>query len=132
MMKLWNDRRQCLHSFAALGALGSKSSRSGYKRRFIMTDLLSCRQCWVMKYNWVEQIEMIRNSRFGGNLKCNFGKMYFYSRNNLITFFSIVYCYIVYFLLVLARKSLFTIFFVFTSHKVFKISFIFVIFVVNW
>ena len=28
MMKLSNIRRQCLHSFAALGALGSKSSLS--------------------------------------------------------------------------------------------------------
>ena len=34
-------RRQCLHYFAALGALGSKSSRSGFMRRFMMTDLLS-------------------------------------------------------------------------------------------
>ena len=34
-------------------------------------------------------------------------------------FFSIAYCYIAYFLLVLARKSKFTIF-AFTSHKVFK------------
>ena len=58
--------------------------------------------------------------RFGGNLKCNFGKMYFYSRINFINdFFSIVYCYIVYFLLVLARKSKFTIL-AFTSHKPFK------------
>ena len=47
--------------------------------------------------------------RFGGNLKCNFGKMYFYSRINFINdFFSILYCYIVYFLLVLDRKSKFT------------------------
>ena len=45
--------------------------------------------------------------------------MYFYSRNNLINdFFSIVFCYIIYFLLVLARilvlarKSQFTIFFI--------------------
>ena len=37
--------------------------------------------------------------------------MYFYSRINFINdFFSIVYCYIVYFLLVFARKSKFTIF----------------------
>ena len=29
--------------------------------------------------------------RFGGNLKCNFGKLYFYSRNDLINdFFSFV------------------------------------------
>ena len=41
MMKLSNVRRQCLHSFAVLGALGSKSSRSGFMRRFMMTDLLS-------------------------------------------------------------------------------------------
>ena len=34
---------------------------------------------------------------------------------------SIVYCYIVYFQLVLARKNKFTIFFAFTSHKVFKL-----------
>ena len=41
----------------------------------------------------------------------NFRKMYFYSRINFINdFFSIVYCYIVYFLLVLDRKSKFTIF----------------------
>ena len=48
--------------------------------------------------------------------------MYFYSRNNFINdCFSIVYCYIVYFLLVLARKSKCTIFFALTSHKVFKV-----------
>ena len=41
MIKLSNVRRQCLHSFTALGALGSKSSRSGFMRRFMMTDLLS-------------------------------------------------------------------------------------------
>ena len=47
--------------------------------------------------------------------------MYFYSRTNFINdFFSIVYCYIVYFLLVLARKSKLTIF-AFTSHKVFNV-----------
>ena len=46
--------------------------------------------------------------------------MYFYSRNNFINdLFSVVYCYIVYFLSVLARNSKFT-FFAFTSHKVFK------------
>ena len=32
--------------------------------------------------------------RFGGNLKCNFGKMYFYSRNNFINDF--FYCLLLY------------------------------------
>ena len=53
-----------------------------------------------------------------------FREMYFYSRTNFINdFFSIVNCYIVYFLLVLARKSKFTIFCIYpgTSHKVFKV-----------
>ena len=60
--------------------------------------------------------------RFGGNLKCNFGKMDFYSRINFINdFLNIIYFYIVYFLLVLSRKSKFRVFFPFTSRKVFKL-----------
>ena len=47
--------------------------------------------------------------------------MYFYSRNNFINDF---FCYILYFLFVLARKSQFTIFFPFTMHKVYNSTYV--------